>query len=67
MNAQSTATPISSQAISSSQVTLPAASAGNVISKDQKGPAVVNFVSTVPKVTSAITPTSNSPALQLLT
>ena len=51
MKEQSTSTPISSQAISSSQATLPVASASNVISKDQQGPAVVNSVSTVPKVT----------------
>ena len=61
MKVQSTSTPISSQAISSSQVTLLVASASNVISKDQQGPAVVNSVSTV-KVTPSITPISSSPA-----
>ena len=62
MKGQSTSTPISSQAISSSQATLPVASASDVISKDQPGPAVVNSVSTVPKVTPSITPLSSSPA-----
>ena len=61
MKVQSTSTPISSQAISSSRVTLPVASATNVISKDQPGPAVVNSVSMV-KVTPSITPISSSPA-----
>ena len=62
MKGQSTSTPISSQAISSSQATLPVASASDVISKDQQGPAVVNSVRTVPKVTPSITPISSSPA-----
>ena len=62
MKGQSTSTPISSQAISSSQATLPVASVSDVISKDQQGPAVVNSVSTVPKVTPSITPISSSPA-----
>lgn len=59
LKVQSTSIPISSQAISSSQVTLPNASASNVISKDQQGPAVVNSVSTFPKVTSLITSISS--------
>ena len=62
MKEQSTSTPISSQAISSSQATLPVASASNIISKLQQGTAVVNSVSTVPKVTPSITPISSSPA-----
>ena len=63
MKVQSTSTPISSsQAISSSQVTLLVASASNIISKDQQGPAVVNSVTTAPKVTPSITPISSSPA-----
>ena len=62
MKVQSTSTPISSQAISSSQVTLPVTSASNVTSKDQQGPAVVTSVSTVPIVTPSITPISSSPA-----
>ena len=62
MKVQSTSTPISSQAISSSQVTLPVTSASNVTSKDQQGPAVVISVSTVPIVTPSITPISSSPA-----
>ena len=62
MKGQSTSTLISSQAISSSQAALPVASASDVISKDQQGPAVVKSVSTVPKVTPSITPISSSPA-----
>ena len=62
MKEQSTSTPISSQAISSGQATLPIVSASNVISKDQQGPAVVNSVSTVSKVTPSLTPISSSPA-----
>ncbi|PFX16297.1 hypothetical protein AWC38_SpisGene19439 [Stylophora pistillata] len=62
MKVQSTSTPISSQAISSTQVKLLVASASNSISKDQQGPAVVNSVTTAPKVTPSITPISSSPA-----
>jgi len=62
MKVQSTSTPISSQAISSGQVTLPVTSASNAISKDQQGPDVLISVSKVPIVTPSITPISSSPA-----